>query len=116
MGAENRHSHPEVNGLCVYWMRATAATNAPSHEADIAKVQEWLGHANVSTIPALRPAQEGKPQDSPTFHAGSTNLAWLKLPGFSTSGNSEQDLDGPSGSQEATGPARSAGQRSSMPQ
>ena len=33
----------EVNGLCVH------ATNALSHEADIAKVQEWLGHANVST-------------------------------------------------------------------
>ncbi len=39
----------EVNGLCVHSMRATAATNALSHEADIAKVQEWLDHANVST-------------------------------------------------------------------
>jgi integrase/recombinase XerD len=26
-------------------LRATAATNALDHEADIAKVQEWLGHA-----------------------------------------------------------------------
>jgi integrase/recombinase XerD len=32
----------EANGLCVHSMRATAATNALSHEADIAKVQEWL--------------------------------------------------------------------------
>jgi len=39
----------EVNGLCVHSLRAMAATNALSHEADIAKVQEWLGHANVST-------------------------------------------------------------------
>ena len=39
----------EVNGLRVHSLRATAATNALSHEADIAKVQEWLGHANVST-------------------------------------------------------------------
>jgi site-specific recombinase XerD len=39
----------EVNGLCVHSLRATAATNALTHEADIAKVQEWLGHANVST-------------------------------------------------------------------
>jgi len=39
----------QVNGLCVHSLRATAATNALSHEADIAKVQEWLGHANVST-------------------------------------------------------------------
>jgi integrase/recombinase XerD len=25
------------------------ATNALDHEADIARVQEWLGHANVAT-------------------------------------------------------------------
>jgi integrase/recombinase XerD len=29
----------QVNGLCVHSLRATAATNALSHEADIAKVQ-----------------------------------------------------------------------------
>jgi hypothetical protein len=34
----------EVNGLCVHSLRATAATNALSHQADIAKVQEWLSH------------------------------------------------------------------------
>ena len=39
----------EVNGLCVHAMRATAATNALSHDADIAKVQEWLGHASIET-------------------------------------------------------------------
>jgi site-specific recombinase XerD len=39
----------EAIGVSVHSMRATAATNALSHEADIAKVQEWLGHANVST-------------------------------------------------------------------
>jgi integrase len=33
----------EVNGLCVHSLRATAATNALSHDSDIAKVQEWLG-------------------------------------------------------------------------
>ena len=33
-------------------MRATASTNALSNEADIAKAQEWLGHANVSTTGA----------------------------------------------------------------
>ena len=27
----------------------TAATNALDHQADIAKVQEWLGHANIAT-------------------------------------------------------------------
>jgi integrase/recombinase XerD len=33
----------EVMGLCAHSLRATAATNALSHDADIAKVQEWLG-------------------------------------------------------------------------
>jgi integrase/recombinase XerD len=57
----------QVNGLCVHSLRATAATNALSHEADIAKVQEWLGHANVSTT-RLYDRRKSKPEDSPTFH------------------------------------------------
>jgi integrase len=57
----------KVNGLCVHSMRATAATNALSNEADIAKVQEWLGHANVSTT-RLYDRRKSKPEDSPTFH------------------------------------------------
>jgi len=57
----------EVVGLCVHSMRATAATNALSNEADIAKVQEWLGHANVSTT-RLYDRRKSKPEDSPTFH------------------------------------------------
>ena len=56
----------EVNGLCVHSLRATAATNALSHEADIAKVQEWLGHANISTT-RLYDRRKSKPEDSPTF-------------------------------------------------
>jgi integrase/recombinase XerD len=56
----------EVNGLCVHSMRATAVTNALSHEADIAKVQEWLGHANVSTT-RLYDRRKTRPEDSPTF-------------------------------------------------
>jgi len=47
-------------------MRATAATNALSHAADIAKVQEWLGHANVSTT-RLYDRRQSQPEDSPTF-------------------------------------------------
>ena len=39
----------EAVGVCVHSMRATTVTNALSNEAYIAKVQEWLGHANVST-------------------------------------------------------------------
>lgn len=30
-------------------LRATAANNALDHPADIAMVQEWVGHANIST-------------------------------------------------------------------
>jgi integrase/recombinase XerD len=56
----------EVNGLCVHAMRATAATNALENDADIAKVQEWLGHANVSTT-RLYDRRKSKPEDSPTF-------------------------------------------------
>src|SRR6202035_4647294 len=56
----------EVNGLCVHSLRGTAATNALSHEADIAKVQEWLGHANVSTT-RLYDRRKTRPEDSPTF-------------------------------------------------
>jgi site-specific recombinase XerD len=55
-----------VNGLCVHSLRATAATNALSHHADIAKVQEWLGHANVSTT-RLYDRRKTRPEDSPTF-------------------------------------------------
>jgi site-specific recombinase XerD len=56
----------DLNGLCVHSLRATAATNALSHEADIAKVQEWLGHANVSTT-RLYDRRKTRPEDSPTF-------------------------------------------------
>ncbi len=56
----------DVVGLCVHSLRATAATNALSHQADIAKVQEWLGHANVSTT-RLYDRRKSKPEDSPTF-------------------------------------------------
>jgi integrase/recombinase XerD len=56
----------EVNGLCVHSLRATAATNALSHDSDIAKVQEWLGHANLSTT-RLYDRRKSKPEDSPSF-------------------------------------------------
>jgi integrase len=56
----------EVVGLRVHSLRATAATNALTNRADIAKVQEWLGHANVSTT-RLYDRRKMKPEDSPTF-------------------------------------------------
>ena len=47
-------------------LRATAATNALEHDADIAKVQEWLGHADISTT-RLYDKRRTCPEDSPTF-------------------------------------------------
>src|SRR4051794_41835640 len=46
--------------------RATAATNALDHQADIAKVQEWLGHANIATR-RIYDHRRTRPEDSPTF-------------------------------------------------
>jgi site-specific recombinase XerC len=47
-------------------LRATAATNALDHEADISKVQEWLGHANIATT-RIYDRRKMRPEDSPTF-------------------------------------------------
>ena len=47
-------------------LRATAATNALDHQADIAKVQERLGHANISTT-RIYDHRRTRPEDSPTF-------------------------------------------------
>lgn len=56
----------DVPGFCIHSLRATAATNALDHEADIAKVQEWLGHSNISTT-TLYDQRKTRPEDSPTF-------------------------------------------------
>jgi hypothetical protein len=40
----------EVNGFGPHALRATTATNALEHNADIARVQQWLGHSNLPTM------------------------------------------------------------------
>ena len=55
-----------VDGLCLHALRATAATNALEHQADIAYVQMWLGHANIATT-RLYDRRRSRPEDSPTF-------------------------------------------------
>jgi integrase/recombinase XerD len=50
----------------VHALRATAATNALDHQSDIAKVQEWLGHANIATT-RIYDHRRTRPEDSPTF-------------------------------------------------
>ncbi len=56
----------EVNRLRVHSLRATAGTNALENGADIAKVQEWFGHANISTT-RLYDRRRRRPEDSPTY-------------------------------------------------
>src|SRR5262244_2250322 len=55
----------DMHGFCVHALRATAATNALAHNADIAKVQEWLGHANIATT-RLYDRRQSRPEESPT--------------------------------------------------
>jgi site-specific recombinase XerD len=47
-------------------LRATAATNALDHQADIAKVQAWLGHGNIA-MTRIYDHRKTHPEDSPTF-------------------------------------------------
>jgi integrase/recombinase XerD len=56
----------DVHGFCMHSLRATAATNALVHNADLAKVQEWLGHANISTT-RIYDKRRMRPEASPTF-------------------------------------------------
>ncbi len=46
-----------IEGFGAHSLRATAATNALDHEADIAKVQEWLRTCQHRHHPALRPEE-----------------------------------------------------------
>ena len=41
-------------------------TNALAPNADIANVQEWLGHANIATT-RLYDRRQSRPEESPTF-------------------------------------------------
>jgi integrase/recombinase XerD len=61
-------AYSEAHGFKIgaHSLRVTAATNALDHEADIAKGQEWLGHANISTT-WIYDHRKTRPEDSPTF-------------------------------------------------
>jgi integrase/recombinase XerD len=56
----------DTHGFCVHSLRATAATNSLQNGADIAEVQQWLGHANIATT-RLYDRRKTRPEDSPTF-------------------------------------------------
>ena len=53
-------------GLRPHALRTTATTNALEHGADIAMVQTWVGHANISTT-RLYDKRQSRPENSPTF-------------------------------------------------
>ncbi len=55
-----------VRSIRPHCLRATAATNALEHGADIAKVRDWLGHSTISTT-QLYDKRRHRPEDSPTF-------------------------------------------------
>ena len=56
----------DVNNFSPHSLRSTAATNTLRNGEDLRKVQQWLGHANISTT-ALYDKSDSQPEDSPTF-------------------------------------------------
>lgn len=56
----------DVDGFGPHALRATAITNALEHNADIAKVQEWVGHANIATT-RVYDRRQARPEERPTF-------------------------------------------------
>jgi len=46
--------------------RVTAATNVLDHQADVAKLQEWLGYADIATMRSYDHRRTG-PEGSPAF-------------------------------------------------
>lgn len=56
----------DVDGFGPHTLRATAITNALDNQADLEKVQEWVGHANISTT-RLYDRRQPRAEESPTF-------------------------------------------------
>ena len=48
-------------------------TNALAPNADIANVQEWLGHANIATT-RLYDRRQSRPEESPTLRSSMNGL------------------------------------------
>lgn len=66
VGRWARRAGVHFAGLRPHSLRATAATNALEHGADISRVQEYLGHASISTTRLYDKRQAG-PAESPAY-------------------------------------------------
>jgi integrase/recombinase XerD len=55
-----------IDNFCVHSLRATAITNALDHAADMARVQEWVGHARIDTTRGYD-RRKSRIEDSPTY-------------------------------------------------
>ncbi|MBA3804390.1 MAG: tyrosine-type recombinase/integrase, partial [Acidobacteria bacterium] len=56
----------DIDGFGPHALRATAITNALEHDADLEKVQDWVGHANIATT-RMYDRRKHRAEDSPTF-------------------------------------------------
>jgi integrase len=54
-----------MDRFCVHSLRATAITNALDNDADMAHVQEWVGHARIDTTRGYD-RRKTRIEDSPT--------------------------------------------------
>ncbi len=57
------HPHSLWPQLCSV---SQAVSNALEHNADVVKVRDWLGHADISTT-QVYDKRGSRPEDSPTF-------------------------------------------------
>lgn len=64
----------EVAGFGPHAFSSTAATNALDHDAHVAKVQDWLRHANIATI-KVYDRRQMLPEDGPTFNVSNSYLS-----------------------------------------
>ena len=54
----------DVDGFGPHALRATAITNALEHNADLEKVQDWVGDANIATT-RMYDRRKHRAEDSP---------------------------------------------------
>jgi integrase/recombinase XerD len=59
-------AHIDIDGFEPHALRVTAITDALEHDADLEKVQDWVGHANIATT-RMNDRRKQRTEDSPTF-------------------------------------------------